>query len=68
MKIKIETLESLIAEIQDIRSDLPKSSPEQIRDMVWDEAKYVRKEDHCTSYILRLGKIQLLDIVTSCFI
>lgn len=67
MKIKkIETLESLIAEIQDIRKDLPTSSPEQIRDIVWHEAKFDRKEDHCISYILRLGKIQLLDIVTSC--
>lgn len=59
----IDNLDRLKTEIKNIKEDLPKSSPEQIRDMVWDEAKFDRKEDHCTSYILQLGKIQLLAIV-----
>ena len=62
--MKIDNMDNLIKEIKNIREDLPEFSPEQIRDILWDEAKFHRKEDHRTSYILRLGKIQLLEIVS----
>jgi hypothetical protein len=59
----IDNLKKLKDEILNIKEELPKFSSEQVRDLIWDEAKYDRKEDHCTSYILRLGRIQLLQIV-----
>lgn len=59
----IDNLEKLKVEILNIKEDLPKFSAAQIRDMIWDEVKYINKEDHCTSFVLRLGKIKLLEIV-----
>lgn len=61
---KVNNLDSLLLEIQDIKHQLGDLSPEEISEILWEEAKFQRKEDPCFSYILRLGKLQLQKIVT----